>query len=233
MYSELPLTARLLKMIELIPSCRFLCDVGTDHAYLPIAALKSGAVQYAYATDINEGPLERATMNGRLYGVADRMETRLGDGLNPVKDVPVDVITIAGMGGRLIVEILQQADEIVRGCTRLILQPMRETEAVRKFLVDKGIRFTETLAKEDRRYYHIICAYPQESAAETYNELELFYGLPWLKNCDLFMEEVERLISELTRIEGGILTDVPQSLERKKDCRYKREYLQEVLNHAR
>ncbi len=233
MYNELPLTLRLLKMVELVPSCHCLCDVGTDHAYLPIAVLKAGKAEMAYATDVNEGPLQRAALNGRLYGVADRMETRLGNGLAPVKNESIDVVTIAGMGGRLIVDILSREEAIVNRCLCLVLQPMRETEAVRRFLTDKGIRFTETLVREDRRYYHIISAYPKENNGGSYDEMELFYGLPWLDECDLFWEEARRNIAELKRIEAGITTDNPQSLERKNDCRRKIEYLQEVLKRVR
>lgn len=232
MNGELPLTLRLSKMVDLIPPCRCLCDVGTDHAYLPIAALRSNKAEFAYATDVNEGPLQRATMNGRLYGVADKMEPRLGDGLAPIDGISVDVITIAGMGGQLIIDILARGEATVNRCKCLILQPMREVEAVRTYLVDKAIRFTETIIKEDRRYYHIICAHPAERHNAAYNDLELFYGFPWLENCELFFEEATRLVSDLMRIESGITTDNPQSLERKLDCRRKREYLQGVLENA-
>lgn len=88
------------------PGCR-LADVGTDHAYIPIYLMQNGVIPQAVAMDINQGPLLRATENIRRYGLTGRIETRLSDGLEKLQAGEADTILIAGMGGLLMVRILE------------------------------------------------------------------------------------------------------------------------------
>ncbi len=97
------------------PGCR-LADVGTDHAYIPIYLMQNGVIPQAVAMDINQGPLLRATENIRRYGLTGRIETRLSDGLEKLQAGEADTILIAGMGGLLMVRILENGQGVLAGC---------------------------------------------------------------------------------------------------------------------
>ena len=102
------LTPRLQLIYDIIPQCNTVADIGTDHGYIPISAVSKGICKYALAMDVNQGPLDAARKNTVKYGVADKVETRLSNGLENLQKGEADVIVIAGMGGPLIGEIIQK-----------------------------------------------------------------------------------------------------------------------------
>lgn len=115
----------------------FVCDIGTDHGYLPAYLLQSGKCRRAIAADINSMPLEAAANTLKNAGVKDKTQLILSDGL---KNVPLEGVTdivIAGMGGELISRIIGSDDRVKNGVT-LILQPMTRAAVLRRFLAEKG-----------------------------------------------------------------------------------------------
>ena len=82
--SRVQLSRRLETAAQWVPSGARLCDVGTDHATLPIWLLEQGRLAGAIATDIRPGPLDRARRNVERYGYADQVQLRLCDGLAAV-----------------------------------------------------------------------------------------------------------------------------------------------------
>lgn len=167
---------RLDTILSLLsPGCR-LADIGCDHAYIPVAAVSSGAASFAYASDVREGPLSRARENAEKAGLSDRIVLDLADGLENAEKYAPDTVVIAGMGGELIAGIIDKADFVKKGGVRLILQPMTCPEKLRRYLLSAGFAITaERLAKEDRRIYQIIvCEYKKETG--NYTETELLTG---------------------------------------------------------
>ena len=151
------LTPRLLKIASLVPQDSVLADVGTDHAYVPVYCILNGICSGALAMDINEGPLKNAEETVKNYGVSDRVELRLSDGLCKMEAHEADTVVIAGMGGLLIKSILEKAD--LKEGTTLILQPMLAQKELREYLYANGISITdEYLAKEDNKIYNIFVA---------------------------------------------------------------------------
>ena len=102
-FSHMP---RLQLCASFLPRGIRLCDVGTDHAYLPVALALQGAVVSALACDIREGPLRSAQAHIAAYAVADCVKTRLSDGLRAVDAEEVDAVVLAGMAGELIARII-------------------------------------------------------------------------------------------------------------------------------
>ena len=92
MAAEVKLSKRLTAIAEMVnaagPGERknktgyCLCDVGTDHAHIPIRLLMDGVIDRAIAMDVIEGPLEKARGNIELYGVCDKVILRISDGLD-------------------------------------------------------------------------------------------------------------------------------------------------------
>ena len=115
------LDARLLSVAKFVREGAYACDIGTDHAYLPVYLVLIGRAVRALASDINKGPVERAKISVSKYGVSDKIDVILSAGLDGAADYPVTDIIIAGMGGELIASIIDAA-KWTRDCKyRLIL----------------------------------------------------------------------------------------------------------------
>lgn len=153
------LTPRLKKISDIIPKGSVVADIGTDHAYLPTYCLLNGISPRAFAMDVNQGPLDRARETVNKYGVADRVELRLSDGIAGLECGEADVIVIAGMGGLLIKSILSAHPEVLKEGTLLILQPMLAQKELREYLYTSGNSITdEYLAIEGNKVYNIMTA---------------------------------------------------------------------------
>ncbi len=133
----------------LVRGGRPLCDVGTDHAYLPIWLIKKGIVNGALATDINEGPLQTAALNAARYGVKDLLFLRQSDGLERVRPEEADDVVIAGMGGELILRIVEETPWLTQPGKLLVLQPMSDAEKLRAGLLKLGFGILEEHAVEE------------------------------------------------------------------------------------
>ena len=131
------LTPRLQAIAEQVPQGARLADVGTDHGYIPTALLLEGRVRRAVACDVGEAPLDRARHTAARFGVEDRIDFRLGDGLAVLAPGEVDTVIIAGMGGDNIVGILCRAPWSRDGGL-FVLQPMSRAEVLRRWLPEHG-----------------------------------------------------------------------------------------------
>ena len=162
------LSLRLNKICEAVNKCESLCDVGCDHGYVSIELVKSGKVSSVLAMDVNEGPLASAKANISAAGLADRIETRLSDGLHNTKsDESFDAILIAGMGGRLTEKILTEGREIVLRAKQLILQPQSEIFLVRRLIKELGFEIKrEYCIKDAGKYYFLIDAGKSEGTVK-------------------------------------------------------------------
>ena len=140
------------------PGCK-LVDIGTDHAYLPIFLVKNNQIERAIASDIRIGPLQKAAMHVKKYGVEDLVQTRLSDGLEVIFENEADDILIAGMGGELIAKIIEAADWLRNPEKHLILQPMTTAEDLRRSLKREGFTVLEEKAAiEDGKVYSVMLA---------------------------------------------------------------------------
>jgi len=153
------LKGRLKAIAEQIPQCDILSDIGTDHGYIPIYAVKNGLCKKALAADLRPGPLKMAAANIRKKGLDDRIETRLGDGLEPIMLEECDTIVIAGMGGVLIRDILSTSLHKAQAAKTLLLQANNAIEALRKWLYESGFDITnEIITLDTGKLYCIIIA---------------------------------------------------------------------------
>src|SRR5690554_6508909 len=96
---KMNLSPRLQIIANHVPKDSICGDIGTDHAYVPIYLIQNNICNGIIATDINRGPLEIAKEQIEAAGYKDQIETRLGNGLKPIKPGEVDCVVIAGMGG--------------------------------------------------------------------------------------------------------------------------------------
>lgn len=166
---ELPkLSKRLAALAGLVrPGARF-ADIGTDHALLPVNLALAGTIAYAVAGDVNAGPAEAARRQVRAAGIGDIVSVRHGDGLSVLAPGEVDTVCIAGMGGSLMVRLLEEAGEALSGVSTLILSPHVAEDQVRRWLeANRYVIELERLVEEDGEIYTLLRAERAASAAES------------------------------------------------------------------
>lgn len=153
---SITLTPRLSAAAAWVPQGARLCDVGTDHALLPAALALEGRIQGAIASDIRPGPLERAGRTVAEYGLESVIQRRLCPGLEGILPGEADAVTICGMGGEMILHILEAAPWTKEGVA-LILQPQRSQQELRRWLWGSGYAIQrEKLVAEGERWYTLL-----------------------------------------------------------------------------
>lgn len=166
------LSKRLQTIAGYVPEGAKLADIGSDHALLPVYLAERRRVSFAVAGEINAGPLEAAQKQIKAAGVGSVVAARLGDGLAVVAPGEVDVVTIAGMGGSLIVSILTAGEVKLSRVSRLILQPNVAEDQVRRWLAENGwLLEDEQVVEEDGKFYEVLCAERRPNADERNRQL--------------------------------------------------------------
>lgn len=175
------LSKRLQAVAGLVTPDLKIADIGTDHAYIPIWLVEQGISPSAIAMDINQGPLEKAKENIVLHGLTSRIKTRQSDGMRQLKPSEAESVVIAGMGGGLVIKILEDVKEQDLGIKEWILQPQSELKKVREYLNESGYRIVdEMMILDEGKFYPMMKAI--KGKQEVYREEELSYGKLLLKN---------------------------------------------------
>lgn len=144
---------------DLYGSCCLAADIGTDHAHLPAALLQRGRCQHMILTDISSGALDNARMEMIRLNLLEKVSLRLGDGLSPVHE-KCDVISVMGMGGRTIRDILRTGVSRLQGAS-LILSAHTDWHLIRAVLPEIGyILEQEEPCFAAGRYYLVLRAIP-------------------------------------------------------------------------
>lgn len=228
------LTPRLKIIADSIRGFDTVVDIGSDHAYLPIYLLRSGMVKRAIATDVNKGPVEISKERLKSYGISERVSVRRGDGLSAIMPGEADVIVIAGMGGILIRDIMEKGAQIAKSARLLILQPMRDSDKVRKWLLENGFDIKdEELVKEQNKIYEVLWAAPAVDAVEA-EGLMLIGEKIIEKKHPLAAEYINKKIDELEKVIASLQgMDTENCRERAEECRELLDYYREVLEWVR
>ena len=153
------MSARLKLIAGFVTEGYVVADIGTDHGYIPIWLIKADRIPRAIAMDIGKGPLERAQENIKQYGYEDRIETRLSDGLKVLRVNEADSVVIAGMGGPLIVSLLEAGKTALNTVKELILSPHTDIYLVRHYLIENGYDIVrEEMVYDMGKYYTVMKA---------------------------------------------------------------------------
>lgn len=172
---ESVLEERLAQIGQMVDSGSRLADIGTDHAYLPIALVKKGKIDFAIASDVARGPLENAKQDIKQANLEDKIETRLGSGLETLtQSDQIDTVVIAGMGGKLMTALLENAYQENKIYPTLILEANIGEPLVRKWLQDHKYQIVdEQIIEVAGHIYEIIKAkFEQEKVIFSKQELE-------------------------------------------------------------
>lgn len=172
--SDLKLSKRLSAAASFVRDGAVCADIGTDHAYIPISLVLDGRVDYAIASDINEGPILKAKENIEKYGLSDKISVRIADGLNGIEEYKPNSIVICGMGGELIARIINDCNYVKQQGIQLILQPMTSIAELREYLSHGFKIYDEDIVFDADKLYQIICAeYDGNEHEYTNAELEI------------------------------------------------------------
>lgn len=220
----LKISERLATVASLIPKGAHLVDVGTDHGYVPIWLLQKQHIVSAIAMDVNKGPLARARENRDKYGFTDVMDLRLSNGLEKLKPGEGDSVLIAGMGGPLMIRIIEEGRKNASSIQTWVLQPQSEIPSVRRYLHEHDFKIIEEIMlKDDGKYYMAMKAVPGHE--EPWNELEYLFGKDLLLNQHPVLKE---FVEKEMRLYENIVQQLIRS-EQKESERY-REVVQYLNN---
>ena len=148
------LSDRLQNVVKFVTPGLRVADIGCDHGYLSIYLMEHKLASHVIAMDINQGPLARAQENIQNAGLSTYIETRLSDGLEKLAPNEADCLVMAGMGGRLMIDILSKHLEVCETAREIILQPQSEIAKVRHFIEDSHyLIISEAMVHEEEKYY--------------------------------------------------------------------------------
>ena len=170
---KLPISDRLLACANFVGRGNRVADIGCDHGYLSIHLLTNGIARSCIASDVNDGPLQSAQSNARKFGVANKIEFYLSDG---VQNIPRDFddLVCAGMGADTMIHILSSAPWLKDDKYTLILQCQSKTPMLRRYLSENGWRIYQEAVLRDGRFLYTIMEvayrpeYPKLTVGEWY-----------------------------------------------------------------
>lgn len=181
MNQQIKLSKRLQAIYDMVSFNNVVADIGSDHALLPIALVSNGKVTRAYASEVNEGPYDMSVKNIEKYNLTNYIVPVLSDGISEL-EADVSCITICGMGGNLIVDILDSNKEKLSHVKEIIIQPNNNEETARIWLVNNGyVIEDEKIVYEDDVYYEIIKVVKGQPE-KRYSKEELYFGPILLAN---------------------------------------------------
>lgn len=199
---------RLERVAAHVPAGARLADIGSDHGYLPVALMSRGVIATAVAGEVALTPFYAAERTVRECGLSQRISVRRADGLAAIE--PGDAVTtisICGMGGERIRDILDSGKARLSGQERLILQPNGGEQPLRQWLMENDYRILcEEVLRENRFAYEIIVA--ERSGPVMYSAKELYFGpLQMQARSPAFLAKWQRML----RLKQQTLADFAQA----------------------
>lgn len=221
------LSKRLQTIADFVKKNSVVADIGTDHAHIPIYLIENYIIDKAYACDINKGPLEKAKENIANFGVSENIVLRFSNGLDKMSNKEVDTIIIAGMGGELIIDILNRGKVFFDKKNTFILSPHTKADEVRDYLIKKGFKIIkEDMCIDEGKFYTVMEVRYTENTV-MYSEAELLYGKYLIENkhpvlLRFLKKEEEKYIN--------ILSNTGLNEDRKKELRHRLDIIKETMN---
>ena len=221
------ISKRLEMVASFVPQGAVILDVGSDHAYLPIELVERGQIETAIAGEVVEGPYQSAVKNVESHGLKEKIQVRLANGLAAFEEEDqVTVITIAGMGGRLIATILEEGLDKLSNIQRLILQPNNREDDLRIWLQDNGFQIVaESILEEAGKFYEILVV---EAGQMELSASDVRFG-PFLSKevSPVFVQKWQR---EADKLEVALSQIPEKNLEERQVLAHKIQAIKEVLH---
>jgi tRNA (adenine22-N1)-methyltransferase len=184
------ISKRLETLVKYIDKNDNICDVGCDHALLDIYLIKNNYTDKIIVSDIHENALNAGIANIKKYKVNDKIDARLGDGLEVLNDEDsINTLLISGMGSSTILKILD--NKRINSIYKLILQSNNDHELLRKRIIDMGfyIEAEEYFVDNNKNYINIIF----KKGKKSYSKLEIKYGPYLIKDRAYLQFELDKI----------------------------------------
>lgn len=252
MINNTKLSDRLKIMADLIKAGETVADIGTDHGFLPMYLVEKGISPKVILTDISRASLNKAVSNIASKNYSKETESsfdyRCGQGLEILEKAEVDCITIAGMGGILITEILGKDLEKTKGFQKFILQPRNAQAELRFWLREKGFDIVfENLVREGKYICEIITAVSNKkykmnsqenwlSKFKNLGERAIQYEIPEPKlasNEALYGEFLERKLRKEKNILKALKNAVEDVSLLEEERLYRMGYIEELIEREK
>jgi tRNA (adenine22-N1)-methyltransferase len=207
---------RLERVAAQVPAGARLADIGSDHGYLPVALMRRGAIVAAVAGEVALTPFHAAQRTVRDNGLEPHITVRQANGLAAIEaQDAITAISLCGMGGETIRDILDSGKARLHGRERLILQPNGGEQPLRQWLMENGYRIVyEEVLRENRFDYEIIVAV--RNGPRRYSPEELYFGPLLLKTrSPAFLAKWQRRLRERQRTLGQLSRAQQASAEEK------------------
>ena len=224
------ISKRLELVASFVPQGSILLDVGSDHAYLPIELVERGQIEAAIAGEVVVGPFQSAVKNVEAHGLKEKIQVRLANGLAAFEEVDqVSVITIAGMGGRLISTILEEGLDKLANVESLILQPNNREDDLRIWLQDHGFQIVaESILEEAGKFYEILVV---EAGQMKLSASDVRFG-PFLSK-EVSPVFIKKWQKEATKLEFALNQIPEKNLEERQVLADKIQAIKEVLHASK
>ena len=148
---------RLRCAFDMLRGSTAVADIGCDHGKLSAALLLDGGCQRVIAGDISPDCLDKTRRIIERHGLQARAQVRLGSGLSILSPGECDAAAILGMGGELMIELLEASPEVAASMDRLVLQPMSGIEELRQWLYEHSFHVQEDrLVTVGQRWYQLL-----------------------------------------------------------------------------
>jgi len=155
------LTAAAELLAEQLPQQACVADIGCDHGRLSCGLLQQHAGWRCIAADVSAPSLEKARQLAQFTGLSNRVDVRCGNGLSVLQEGEADAVVLCGMGGELIVELLEAAPFCVNTLSLAVFQPMRGVEELRCWLYERGWHIiSDRVVRDAGRLYQVFSARP-------------------------------------------------------------------------
>lgn len=191
------ISKRLEAISSLVPKQSSVIDIGCDHGLLDIYLYQNSRYLKVIATDINEKALNNAKENIKKFHLENKIETRLGNGLDTIDDQDnIDTVIIAGMGVHTIVGILKNNLDKLKKINTIIIQSNTKIDFLRKEMIKlKFFIEDEKLVEDNKKIYTII---KFKKGKKRYTKEELYFGPILMKeNNNLFKKQNKKELDKL------------------------------------
>lgn len=222
---SLYISKRLEAIASLVDEGSIVADIGADHGSLTIGLIKSGKCKKVFAVENKKGPYSRLKQNVSSAGVLDNVELSLSDGIECLPQC-CDTLVLAGMGGLLIKNIIENHKNKLVNIKTIIINPHREDRLIYQYLASMGYKMEDSVFLKEKNIYYCVSKWIQNDKEVIYSEEELEYGPIGIHTKDnMWKEWIANKIETNRRIMEN--SDIPDSL--RKELVNKNQFMEELI----
>lgn len=190
---------RLAIIASKIEKEKCVADIGADHGYLTKILLEQKRAEKVIATDISEKSLQKSIDLSKRFGFENQIETRVGNGFEPLRENEVDVAVVAGMGGQEIIKMLKTQN--LKNIKKFIFQPAQNAPELRKYLCENGYEIVSDEIVQDQKKFYFTIMTTKNGKNEKLQNWQILFG-KYAQNCKNgdFFDFLEEYISKKQKL---------------------------------